>query len=165
MGAWVPSRFTKDVDVAVLADSDATAERVLQTFLRRGWHLDIILEQTVLDRLATARLVDPDGTRVDLLFASTGIECDVVEASVRVEVEGHGTLPVARPGHLVAMKLLSVSERRYKDAQDLVELLSILDEDELARAREAIARMDALGTSRGKDLAADLDRRLAIARG
>jgi len=66
---------------------------------------------------------------------------------------------------LVAMKRLSVSERRSKDAQDLVEWLSTIDEAELARAREAIARMDALGTSRGKDLAADLDRRLAVARG
>jgi hypothetical protein len=165
MAAWTPARFTKDLDLAVAVADDRDAEGTLMALLRSGWRLDIVLEQARTGRLATARLFDPEGTRVDLLFAACGIEADVVRDAVSLAPIPGLTVPVARPGHLVAMKLLSVNERRFTDAQDLIALLADLDEPELARARRGIAGMDRAGTTRGRDLTADLDTWLARARG
>jgi hypothetical protein len=60
-------------------------------------------------RLATVRLrrhIGGVGIIVDLLFASSGIEPEIVEAAEAVEISPKLTLPVATTGHLIALKLL-----------------------------------------------------------
>ncbi len=165
MSAWVDGRYTRDVDIAVTADDDAAAEAVVRSAQDLGWSMFALLEHERTDRVATVRLRSPKDLVLDLLFASCGIEPEVVAEAAPVPIVPGHLVPVARPGHLVAMKLLSVSERRYKDAQDLVDLLSDIDDAELARAEAAAALIMARGAARHKDLPADLQTWLARARG
>jgi len=110
-------------------------------------------------RLATIRLVSPlDGrTMVDLLFASSGIEPEIVATAESMHIGAGIICPVARRGHLIALKILARSDRRPQDDQDLGALLDGADDDELARARVALALVSERGFARGKDLAAEFD--------
>ena len=72
------------------------------------------------------------------------------------------TMPVARVGHLVALKVLARDDRRRpQDLVDLRMLLQVADATELAAARAALAMITARGFARGKDLAAELESLLA----
>ncbi|HEY3604485.1 MAG TPA: hypothetical protein VGL04_07415 [Sporichthyaceae bacterium] len=51
----------------------------------------------------------------DLLFASSGIEDVVVAEAVTTTVLPGLVVPVARPGHLVALKLLIVERGFHRD--------------------------------------------------
>lgn len=72
---------------------------------------------------ATARLQSPLGFVVDLIAASCGIEQEVVERATVVDLPGVGPLPVARTEELLAMKVLSMSERRLQDRIDARNLI------------------------------------------
>lgn len=76
------------------------------------------------------RLVASDGISVDLLVASSGIEPEIVLEATELEVIRGTLLPVARTGHLIALKLLSVAPGRETDAADLRQLAALADEDE-----------------------------------
>jgi hypothetical protein len=82
-------RFTKDVDVAV-AVADDEAEGIVNRLQVRGYALASLVEQGYVNRLATARLVRPRaGTSsafIDLLFANSGIEDEIVRRADRLEV-------------------------------------------------------------------------------
>lgn len=156
-------RVTSDVDLVVAVATDAAAERVVSDLRARGYTLELVLEHVEAGRLSTVRLLspaDPD-VHVDLLFASSGVETEIVAEAEDVVVAGV-TVPVARAGHLLALKLLSTSERRArKDGPDLDELLRVADAAEIGRAREAIRLIAERGYARGKDLAAELAAELA----
>jgi hypothetical protein len=47
-------------------------------------------------RLSTVRLFSPQGVTVDLLFASSGIEAEIVARATDVDVPAVGTIRVAR---------------------------------------------------------------------
>lgn len=49
---------------------------------------------------------------VDVLFASSGIEPELVRAAEPIEVLPSLTVPVARTGHLIAVKLLARDDER-----------------------------------------------------
>jgi hypothetical protein len=104
-------RFTKDADLAVMVSSDAEAERVVFDIARNGYQIVTLIEQTATGRLATARLSleggSPDDAVVDLLFASCGIEPEVVAAAEAVELFAGLIVPVATVGHLIALKVLA----------------------------------------------------------
>jgi hypothetical protein len=61
-----------------------------------------------VSRLATARLVRPlagaSSAFIDLLFANSGIEDEVVRWADRLEVLLDVFMPVASTGHLIALK-------------------------------------------------------------
>jgi predicted nucleotidyltransferase len=112
-------------------------------------------------RLATVRLVTPGsneaGIVLDVLFASSGIESEVVTDAELLEVLPGTTLPVARVGHLVALKLLARDDRRRpQDADDLAALRCAASDDDVERAREAVALIQRRGFARGRDLQASL---------
>jgi hypothetical protein len=69
------------------------------------------VEQDYVNRLATARLVRPRvGTSsafIDLLFANSGIEDEIVRRADRLEVLPDVFMPVASTGHLIALKVLA----------------------------------------------------------
>lgn len=70
-----------------------------------------------------------------------------------VEALADVRLPVARLGHLVAMKLLARDDqRRPQDGIDLRALVNAADDEELARARTACATIVERGYSRGRPL-------------
>jgi len=154
-------RFTRDVDVAVAAPDDATAESIGAQLVRAGYAVVWELEQKEAGRLAGLRLVPPGGSAqgvvVDLLFASSGLEPEIAAQAEPLEVVAGLSVPVAPAGHLIALKLLARDdERRPQDTQDLKALLGVATRDELDAARDAVARIEDRGFARGRDLRGDL---------
>jgi predicted nucleotidyltransferase len=158
-------RFTRDVDLAVAVADDAAAEALVGDLRAQGYRLETTLEQEALGRLATARLTPPGsnaaGIVLDLLFASSGLEQEVCQAAERLEILPAVSVPVARAGHLVAMKLLSRADHRLQDEIDLRNLAVVLTTEDIELARLAVARIEAVGANRGRELVADLARYLA----
>jgi hypothetical protein len=94
---------------------------------------------------------------VDLLFASSGIEPEIVAAADRIEALPGLDLPVARIGHLIALKVLSRDDRlRPQDRVDLAALLARADAEAFGQAREALALVTRRGYQRERDLPAAL---------
>lgn len=160
-GARTEPRFTRDVDVAVASADDAEAERLTRALLARGYRVLAQVEQEATGRLATVRLLLPPDAGsdavVDLLFASCGIEPEIVAAAEPLALSAGLTVPVARTEHLIAMKTLSLSVKRAQDRVDLGKLIEGADAAELRRAREAVQLIVARGAARGRNLAADFD--------
>jgi predicted nucleotidyltransferase len=153
-------RTTRDVDIAVAVASDNQAEALLIALRARGWQIRALIEQTTTKRLATARLVHEESSRVlvDLLFASSGIEQEVVGAADMLPITPGVTMPVASVAHLIAMKVLSRNDReRPQDLDDLRALRKEAKPADLAAARRAIALIAKRGFGRGRPLAALLD--------
>lgn len=158
-------RTTEDLDVVIAVASDREAEKVAFAFRNRGYVYlpeGHALEQVDVDRLATVRLLAPRGEEqdviVDLLFASSGIETEVTAAAELVEILPGVVIPVARTGHLVALKVLA---GRENDVQDTRWLWEAADEDEKQLARDSLVLITQRRYNRGKDLFAELGRVLA----
>jgi hypothetical protein len=155
-------RFTRDEDLAVAVTTDAEAESVIHNLRARGYDIEAIIEQEAVGRLATARLTrssEPGGPVLDLLFASSGIESEVVASAEPVELLPQLRMGVARTGHLIALKVLSRDDvRRPQDLVDLRALLRVASSSEIARARHALSLIQSRGYHRGRDLASDMDR-------
>lgn len=97
VSARTEPRFSRDVDVVVLVDGDPAAERLVRSLTGMGYGLDAIVEQESVGRLATARMIAPApdrlGVVVDLIFATSGIEPEIVAAAEAMEVlPGPGSL-------------------------------------------------------------------------
>lgn len=90
VSARVEPRFTRDVDLALVVAHDADAEALVDALVERGYRVLASLEHESLGRLAAVRLQTPgegpEGVVVDLLFASSGIEPEVVRAADALEV-------------------------------------------------------------------------------
>ena len=149
-------RFTRDVDIAVVVTTDEHAEALMHTLVGHGLRMLGLVEQEAVGRMAMARLSTKDGLSVDLLIASSGIEAEVVANAETLEVVRGVLLPVARTGHLIALKLLSVAPGRETDAADLRSLAAIATEDEWNLASEAISQIQDRGFGRGRQLDAEL---------
>lgn len=168
VSAWVEPRLTRDVDVAAAVDDDPAAEALVTELAARGWRPMAAVEQDAAGRLATVRLAltgsSGPGAVLDVLFASSGIEPEVVAAAERLEILPGLVVPVARQGHLVALKLLARDdERRPQDLTDLRALRGALRGSERDLAAAAVALIEARGYARGRDLRAALDRLLSSA--
>lgn len=169
VAARAEPRTTRDVDVALAVDGDAEAEQVVASFLRRGYRTFAQLEHTDAARLVGMRLLSPaepdEGLVVDLLFASSGIEEEVVNEAEILELMPGLAVPIARTGHLIALKILAFQpdhpERRPHDIHDARALIAIADESELDRARRSLELISGRGFSRGRDLEQVLERLLA----
>lgn len=156
-------RFTQDVDLAVTVAGDRHAEELVVKLMASSFRIVSLLEQESTGRLATVRLAlitDPSMTAVvDLLFASSGIEPEVVAAATLVDVTRTLRLPVASIGHLIALKVLSRNDdTRPQDIIDLRNLLQEATDDDLAVAEEALALITERGYHRDKDLRAEYER-------
>jgi predicted nucleotidyltransferase len=93
---------------------------------------------TTLQELLRRAADDVGGPVVVLLFASSGIEPEIVQMAETLEVFPGRRLKIARPGHLIAVKLLARSEARPQDAADLRSLLAVADDAELKLAAGAV---------------------------
>lgn len=132
---------------------------LVRWLLGRGYQTFATVEQEAVGRLATVRLIPPgekaEGLVVDLLFASSGIENEIVDAAEPLEILPKLTVPVARTGHLIALKVLSRDdEKRPTDLADLRALLGRADRGEIETAEEALERITERGFHRGRDLSA-----------
>jgi hypothetical protein len=140
-----------------VARDDRAAEALVRDLTSLGYSVISIVEQEAVGRLATARLLPPgesDGrVVVDLLFASSGIEPEVVDLAESVEVFPDVVVPVARIGHLIALKLLSRDDiRRPQDVADLRALMALSDEKDLNLAKDAVAKISTRGYDCGRPL-------------
>lgn len=90
VSARAEPRFTRDVDVAVAVEDDQAAEELVRSLLADGYRVLASVEQDATARLATVRLAPPGSADeivvVDVLFASSGIEPELVQASENVEI-------------------------------------------------------------------------------
>lgn len=149
-------RTTRDLDVAVAVSGNLEAERVVGDFMSRGYRLEAMREHLDLDRMASVGLVavspDARGIVVDLMFASSGIEEEVVAASEILEILPGIAAPVATTAHLLALKTLA---GRDKDVTDFATLANHASERDLQKAREALELIARRGYDRGKDLQAE----------
>lgn len=159
VSAWAEPRLTRDADLAVAVQSDAEAEELVHRLLRRGYQVGALVEQERLGRLATARLVDASGSGlyVDLLFASSGVETELVSRAVEIALTADLVAPVATVGFLIALKLLSRDDRaRPNDADDLASLRVVATDADWAEAADAVELIRLRGYHRDRDLAAAL---------
>ena len=154
-------RFTQDVDLAVAVAGDKEAEQVVRAFQSRGYSVFSVVEQQATGRLATARFIPPgetdEGMVLDLLFASSGVEPELVEHADPIEVFSAVVVRVARAGHLLVLKLLSESDDRPQDRLDLVALQKSATDDDLKLAANALALVHERGFNRERDLYAAFD--------
>lgn len=155
-------RFTRDVDACVLARDDAAAERLVGDLVNAGYRVHTLVEQDAVHRLATVRLstaAKPDsGVVVDLLFASSGIEPEIVAMAERLEILPGLSVPVAIAGHLVVLKLLARDDQtRPQDHADLIVLRPVLTVGDREAAAAAVRLVVDRGYARGRDLVTLLD--------
>lgn len=160
VSARTEPRFTRDADLAVAVANDAEAEVLVRTLRTLDYRIESIVEQEAVGRLATVRIVRspaPRATVVDLLFASSGIEAEIVTEAEILDLLPRLSMRVATTGHLIALKVLSRDDvTRPQDLVDLRALLRVASGGELERARHALSLIAARGYHRGRDLIADL---------
>ena len=156
VSVYCDPRFTFDVDLAVAVRDDAEIESVIHSLSHVGLKPDALVEQESVGRLAIARMIDGKGVSIDLLVASSGIEPEIVAASEVMEVISGISLPVARVGHLIALKLLSSAPNRETDAADLRNLALVASDVEWQRAADAVLLIEQRGFSRDRNLVDDL---------
>lgn len=153
VSARAEPRTTRDVDVAVVAGSDRQAEQIASMLGARGYRIEAVLEHKMTGRMATVRFRAPGeslrGVLVDLFFASSGVEPEIVGAADVLELWPGMSVPVATTGHLLALKILAARPKDLEDAQWLFEKA---DSAELRRARATLTLIKERGFDREKDL-------------
>lgn len=158
VSARAEPRATRDVDVAMAVDGDQDAEQVVAMLTARGYLVETVLEHKAVGRMATVRLMAPGkglkGVLIDLFFASSGVEPEIVENADLVEIWPGMSVPLATTGHLVALKVLS---SRPKDLEDITFLLANASPEDLESARKMLAMITERGYHRDKNLLAILN--------
>jgi len=149
-------RFTRDVDIAVAVADDSEAEALTHELRLAGYSAVASVEHEKRHRLSTVRLMSPSGVKVDLLFASSGIEAEIVDRATPIDFEGAGSVPVANAEELLAMKVLSMTDTRLQDRIDAQHLLQFTPSLDISRVREHLARITDRGYAREQDLEAKL---------
>jgi predicted nucleotidyltransferase len=159
VSARAEPRMTRDADLALSVTDDADAERLVLLMEGLGYSVLAAVEQEAVGRLSTVRLMQQgSATITDLLFASTGIEPEVVLNATAVEILPGLVIPVATVGYLIAMKLLARDDRnRPADADDLRALRIVATDRDWEEARSAVTLIQHRGYSRERDLTIALD--------
>ena len=104
----------------------------------------------VLDLILILVLVD---VVLDLLFASSGVEPEVVATADTLELLDGLRIPVATVPALIALKLLARDDvRRPQDRVDLVALMAVASEEDHAEVRRLTALITQRGFARTRDL-------------
>lgn len=157
-------RFTRDVDVVVVVTSDLEMETLIFDLCAVGYRTVALVEQETRLRLSTARLAAPGGLAVDLIAATCGIEREIVERAQSIVLATAGELPVARAEELLAMKVLSMSERRPLDRVDAINLVLVNVDLDLDAVRANLRLIVERGFDRGEKLLEKLESILMAAR-
>lgn len=160
VSARTEPRFTRDIDLAVATATDTAAEDLIRALIQDGWAVEAISEQEAVDRLATVRLRPPDrvGTAavIDLLFASSGIEPELIGDAEPFEVLPDVVVPVATVAGLIVLKTLAVGPARPQDEVDLAALTAVATDEDRERARALATLVVERGFHRERDLIAEL---------
>lgn len=161
VSARTEPRFTRDADIAVAVLDDAEAERLVRSLHGRGYSVGALVEQEAAGRIATVRLtrsLEPASPVIDLLFASSGIESEVVAEAEAIELLPKVRIRVATTGHLIALKVLARDDlTRPQDVGDLRALLRVASPADVTRARTALTLIAERGYHRGRDLQSEME--------
>ena len=164
VSARTEPRFTRDADIAVAVGSDSEAEDLVRSLHARGYSVGALVEQEAVGRLATVRLtrsVEPAAPVIDLLFASSGIEPEVVAGADAIQLLPKLRMHVATTGHLIALKVLARDDlTRPQDLGDLRALVRVATPADVERARAALALIAERGYHRGRELQSELEKLL-----
>jgi predicted nucleotidyltransferase len=169
VSARTEPRFTRDADIAVAVTNDTEAEALIRRLRSAGYEIEAIVEQDAVRRLATVRLrrssESPEPV-IDLLFASSGIEPEIVAEADEIDLLPRLRVRVATTGHLIALKVLARDDvSRPQDVGDLRALLRAGSAADVARARAALTLITERGYHRARNLSADLEKLLHEQRG
>jgi predicted nucleotidyltransferase len=149
-------RLTRDVDLAISVSSDSDAERIVRDLRTRGYQPVALVEHEGAQRLGSARMtaeVQEEGIVIDLLFASSGIESEIVDSSERLEVFAGIEARVATRSHLMAMKVLARDDRtRPQDLDDLRSLLAKASATDIETTRALLLLITERGFARRRNL-------------
>lgn len=147
----VEARSTRDLDIVLAVTGDRQIDDAVLGLRTRGYqdHPTKPMLFRKDGRLFGVRLVSPaldtdDDTTaiVDVLTGCSGIEPEVVAAAEVREVLPRFFIPVARTGHLVALKVLAA---RPQDLEDVRVLLRSIGYAELNLARESLVLIERRG--------------------
>lgn len=167
VGARTTLRFTQDADLTIAVDSDQHAEAITGHLIRNGYQIIMELDHKPTGRIGVLRLRSPEATGhyendelplLDLLIHSTGIEHETVASAESVEMLSGLEIPTATVPYLIAMKVLSESDRRLQDRIDLQNLIAVATQDDLATVPGLLDLIDERGFANGKDLRSVFDR-------
>lgn len=163
VSARTEPRFTQDADVCVAVQTDAEAEALIQRLRQGGYDVRAVVEQEAVGRIATVRLVTTkhhtEGVVLDLLFASSGIEPEIVEAAEVVEIFEGVRVPLATVPCLLAQKILARDDvERPQDRVDIVKLLGVAAEGDLVETERLLVLIESRGFARQRELVEDLRR-------
>jgi len=144
------SRSTRDLDVVLAVSGEREAEVLVRSLHMRGYrdHPKGGMIEGKDGRLATVRLVSPPleedevGSEIDLLIACTGVEAEVVTAATPMEIWPGVVIPVARIGHLIALKVLA---GRMKDVEHIQVLIREMSVEDLRIAQETVELIERRG--------------------
>lgn len=128
--------------------------------VQQGYRVGASIEQQRTKRLATIRLTHSalSDVFVDLLFASSGIERELVERAQSLKISADVRLPIASIAELLALKVLSRGPRRLQDDLDLIALLQASSARDLRAAERNLELIRQRGYARGKNLSAEWKR-------
>ncbi len=146
-------RPTSDVDIAIAVADDAAATSLVARLESDGYRVLESIPHDDTGRIATTRLsliVSDAEVTIDLFFASSGVEAEVVADATRCKVTPGLVVPVSSVGHLIAVKLCwRPSEKRTRDLRALITAASAADLEDAHRLATLITER---GYHRGRDL-------------
>jgi hypothetical protein len=168
VAVYAEPRTTRDIDLALAVSDEAELNAAVLGLRMRGYrdHPDGAILEHADGRLATVRLISPPvmevaGVVVDLLFASSGVEAEVVAGAQARELIPGLVVPVVQAGHLLALKVLAGRPKDIVDVQSVV--LELRDSGELESARRTLTLIAERGFHRGKDLQEDFTKAIESA--
>lgn len=146
------ARFTRDIDVVVAVSGDDEAESVVFQLTRQGYLVLATVEQEATHRLATARLQHASGVVCDLIFATSGIENEIVDSAEQLTLFDASVVPTASAEALVAMKVLSATDQRPRDLGDIGAILHANPDLDQGVVEGLLKAIESRGFARGQDL-------------
>jgi predicted nucleotidyltransferase len=146
------ARFTRDIDLVVAVVSDAEAEALVYALKTVGYVATTTVEHQATKRLATARLRHENGVVCDLIFATCGIEREIVESAQLTEVFEGRSVRTATVEALLAMKVLAATDQRPRDAGDIRAMVLANPNFDEALLRTYLKQIEARGYARDQKL-------------
>lgn len=146
------ARFTRDIDVVVAISTDEEAEALVFRLTQRGYLVLATVEHDAMHRLATARLKHQSGVVCDLIFATCGIEREIVDGAQDLELFDANLIPTASAEAVVAMKVLSVTDQRPRDLGDIQAILRANPDLDQALVLTLLGAISSRGFARDQNL-------------
>ena len=162
-------RTTKDIDVAIAVSNAEEPEKIADSLIEAGYsNKQLLMHTSPTHRLGFRVLVPTTkdySIPLDLLYSSSGIESEIVEAAETIELLPALFLPVASLSHVLAMKIVSQNDAdRLRDKADVQQLLLRATPEEIDKTREALELIAQRGFGLEKNLTEELEQAIAISR-